>query len=531
MFKRWSYGNAATRRMPKLLSYAAVGAFALGGFLLPAQDQSVQAAEQDETLRVAANFIPRGAARPDQGTGSIASYTLWPIYDTLTMVNLKGEMVPLLALEWENVDPTTWRFKLRPGVKFQNGEAFNAKAVVAELDYLLSDAGQRTTAGSTARIQARVASARAINDLTVEVKTKGPNPILPRNLAGVWIPAPKAFSDLGLETFARNPSGTGSYKVVEWKPEEVKYEAFDASWRPAKIARLNVVALPERATRVQALVSEQVDIAVSMSIDSIDQIVAAGHKVDSSARPSVLAWRLFQTSRKSPFNDVRVRQAANYAIDRDGMVKNLLRGMGASSGQCANPSTTGFNNDVKPYPHDPAKAKQLLTEAGFPNGFDAVIEVVPGSFAGDTEIYQAAAQQLTSVGIRVTLRSIPFSDWLKKWYPPSGSETLGFVGDAFSNSCHFNNMDGLDAYDQLSCKKQPSYYCDEEELKLINAAATEMDPVKRVSLLEQLQKLNHDNAALIVFNEIPDLTGLGKRVQGFTNFVQRLNYHEVTLAN
>ncbi len=494
-------------------------------------NQSVQAAEQDETLRVAVNFIPGGLARPDQSTGSVASYTLWPIYDTLTMVNLKGKLMPLLALEWKSVDPTTWQLKLRPNVKFHNGEPFTSKAVVDVLEYLLSDAGKGTTPGSTVRIQARVASARAIDDLTVEVKTNGPNPLLARHLAGVWIPAPKAFADLGREGFARNPSGTGSYRVVKWQAGEVNYQAFDESWRPPKIERLQVVALRERATRVQALVSDQVDIAISMSIDSIDEIVRAGHRIDAAERPSVLSWRMFQTSRESPFNDVRVRQAANYAINRDSIVTNLLRGISVSSGQCASPATTGYNPDVKPYPYDPAKAKQLLADAGYGNGFDTIVEVVSGGFAGDTEIYQAAAQQLNAVGIRVDLRSIPFSNWIKKWYPPAGSKTLGFEGDVFSNACHFSNLDGLDAFDQLSCKKEPSYYCDQKELDLIVAASTEMDGDKRGQLLRQLQKLNHDNAALIIFNEIPDLTGISKRVQGFENIIQRLNYHEVTLAN
>lgn len=481
----------------------------------------------DDTLRVLTRSLPEGRGMPDQGTASPRVYGLWPFYDSLTMPDLKGEVEPLLAVRWRNIDPETWQFSLRPNVKFSNGEALTAEGIVAFLDYLTHD-GKGSTSGTNMVNQARVASARAIDPLTVEIKTRGPNPVLPAAISGTWFPAPKAWMD-GPKEFANKPVGTGSYRVTNWAGEEIDYEAFAGSWRPAKIKRMKVLALPERPTRVQALITDQADIAIGLSIDNIDEVKKAGHIIDASPRPSIMAWQVFATSRKSPFNDVRVRQAANMAIDREALNEGLLRGLSRPATQCGAHFVFGYNAAIKPYSYDPARAKQLLREAGYPDGFDSVFEVVPGGQTGDTEIYQAVAQQLSAVGIRVKLDAVTFGDYLKKWLPPKDATTLGFVGDGFQSFCNSNNVDGLDAFSTVSCLKTPSFYCDEEEMELIRAAEKEFDSEKRQKMLRDLMALNRENAASILMVEVIDVTGVNRRIKGLQNIIQRYNYHEVSI--
>lgn len=491
---------------------------------------SAQAQMQDVTLRVAAPGTT-GFGRPDLGTASPSSYPNWPVYDTLTMINLKGEVVPVLATEWRSTSPTTWQFKLRRGVTFHNGAAFDADAVVGFVTYNLTGPGKTSTAGRAVGAQSRIATVRALDSQTVEFTTAGPNPIVPRTMAGMWVPEPKAFAGMTIEEFGRQPVGTGPFRVVRWDRQEVTYEAYPASWRAAKVRRMTMVDLPERPTRLQALLSNQIDIAVGMSIDNIDQIVGAGHKIDASPRPSVMGWRMFAQTRTSPFNDRRVRLAANMAVDRERINQNLLRGLSRPGNQCAAHFSAGYNPSIPQYPFDPAGARKLLAEAGFANGFDMVVEIVPGNQTADTEIYQAVAEQLTAVGIRTKLQPITFPDFLKKWLVQPDAPTLGFAGDAFQNFCNNNNVDALDDFSTLSCKRPPAPYCDQEEMKLIDAAEQEFDEGKRTAILHELLRRNHDGAPMIFMVEVIDIIGLNKRVQGFRNEIQRLSFHEVSFGN
>ena len=210
---------------------------------------------------------------------------------------------PLLAVSWENVDKLTWRMRLRPNAKFHNGEAFNADAVVQDVLYTIEGEGKGLTSGRNMRTQTRIASIKKVDDLTVEIKTSVPNPIVPKAIAGNFIPAPQAYADQGNEGFANNPIGTGSFRLVEWSAEGSRLEAFVESWRPARIKRLTITSLPERTTRVQAIVSGQADIAIGLSIDNISTIERSGHQIVASPRPSVMSWQFMAAVPDSLFND------------------------------------------------------------------------------------------------------------------------------------------------------------------------------------------------------------------------------------
>ena len=492
---------------------------------------SASAQMQDETLRVVTRGLESNRrGTPDQGVQGPASFWNWPIYDSLTMVDLDGDVQPLLAVSWENVDKLTWRMRLRPNVKFHNGEAFTADAVVQDVLYTIEGEGKALTSGRNMRTQARIASIKKVDDLTVEIKTSVPNPILPSTIAGNFIPAPQAYADQGNGGFANNPIGTGSFRLVKWSAEGSRLEAFDESWRPARVKRLTITSLPERSTRVQAIVSEQADIAIGLSIDNIATIERAGHQIVASPRPSVMAWQFMAAVPDSPFNDKRVRLAANLAIDRNALNDELLNGLSRTAHQCAPHFAFGYNPNITPYPYDPEGAKQLLAEAGYPNGFETTAEVVPGGQTGDTEIYQAVAQQLSAVGIRVSLESIPFGPFLSKFFPGPDADRLGFKG-LFQAYCNDNNVDGLDAFANSSCLKKPSYYCDQQEMVLIATAASAFDENKRRKAIQDLLALNHDNAGGLYIVEVIDIAGVHKRVKGFKNIIQRLNYHEVTIEN
>jgi peptide/nickel transport system substrate-binding protein len=508
-----------------------VAGAAVAIFLVPGFDPPAQAQMQDKTLVFGDARSGNFMGDPARWTESPHSYWLWPIYDSLAMINKDGNIQPLLATSWENVDPLTWIYKLRPNVTYQNGEPFTAKAVVDFLSWLISKDGRKTSAGQVINGTTRVASVRALDDLTIEIKTKVPSPILERSIGRFWIPEPGARADMEPAEFNKNPVGTGPYRAVKFGPEGADYEAFEGSWRPAKVARLKGLVLPDMSARRAALISGQIDIAVALSIDDIKLVEKAGHSVDVADRPTIMTLKVFQTSRESPFNDKRVRQAANYALDKEAMVEHILQGYGAVASQCTTKEAFGFNPDVKPYPYDPDKARQLLTEAGYPDGVDIIMQaVLPSNFAGATDIYQVTAQQLNEVGIRTSLEAIAFPDWLKAWFVPEDADTLGFKGP-FQNNCNVFNLDGLDGFSIQSCRKKPSFYCDAEEQELLDRASSEMDPEKREKLIQELLALNAENAATIMLVQMVDIFGLHKRVQGFENHTMKPNYHEITLSD
>jgi peptide/nickel transport system substrate-binding protein len=300
--------------------------------------------------------------------------------------------------------------------------------------------------------------------------------------------------------------------------------------RTPKIPNLRIQALREAATRVTSILSNEIDISQGVPFDSKVQLEGGGHSIDVASRPSAMGWRFMSVRKNSPFSDKRVRQAANYAIDRQSIADDLLGGTTVPAGQCATRFTFGYNAKVKPYPYDPVKAKQLLADAGYADGFETEIMVIPGAFPADAEIYQFAAQQLGAIGIKARLTQITFGEWLDMWFAkkkgPEGG--MGF-SDIFQNSCHNFNAIPFDAYPNLSCAKNPGSHCDAAETAKLDQAMGEFDVEKRRKLIQELMVLNHENAPNLFFVELTDLTGLNKRVNGFSNIIQRFNFHEITL--
>jgi peptide/nickel transport system substrate-binding protein len=521
--------------MRRKLVRALLGAAAVTATMFTAGAASAQL--EDKTIRFATRSIAPGFGLPEFGGASPGVYSLYPIYDSLTQIGPTGDIVGMLASSWRNLDETTWQFTLKQGVMFHNGEEMTSDAVVNLFDWLLTDEAKALglVAERTNSNQAKIVTATAVDRYTVEFKTSVPNPELARFMGSFWMPAPQAWRDQGRDSFSRNPIGTGPYMNPAYEggvDGQIKLEGFaDAGIRPPKYAKMTVVALSEAASRVSGIISDQLDIAQGVPFDDKARLEAGGHSVDVAERPSAMGWRFMSVRKNSPFNDVRVRQAANMAIDRAAMANDLLGGTTVPAGQCATRGTFGYNPDVKPYPYDPERAKALLAEAGYPDGFDTEAMVIPGAFPADSEIYQFAAQQLAGVGIRTTLTQITFTQWLDNWFGkkkgPEGG--MGF-SDMFQNSCHNDPAIATFAYPNLSCRKAPlASHCDQDELAKLTAAEQEFDVEKRRKLIQELMVLNHDNAPNLFFVELTDMTGLNKRVSNFTNTIQRYNFHSLTL--
>lgn len=443
---------------------------------------------QGGELRFAISDLPRSMGNPYTENGTPSSYTWTALFDPLTMLDTEGRLIPALATSWELVDQLRWRFHLRKGVRFSNGEALNAQAVVATLEWLTSPEGRRTLIGNEVR---GLTGATAIDELTVEITTAAPDAILPQRLTAVMIVAPGAWARLGPDGFAREPVGTGAYVVADWDNtrRRVRLEANADSWRSPSVPVIHLIAMPDNAVRVQALRSGEVDLT-TVDIEDIDFLASRGFTIHHKPSMQVMALA-FNTQRDppSPVRDVRVRQALNLAVNRQAIAEVLLQGLVEPAGQPASRVTPGHNPDVPAYPYDPERARALLAEAGYPDGLDLRIEAVSGGIPGANQIFQVVVQDLRRVGVNATLQLRPFPAWLRDYL--GGTTRADIFGLPWNAS---PNNDVLRPIEYYSCALRRAFFCEPEVMPKIEAVATELDPEVRMRLLQELAVTLHELA-------------------------------------
>ena len=319
-----------------------------------------------------------------------------------SLVGIEGDElkpVGLLAERWENVNPTTWRFYLRKNVKFHNGDAFDAEDVKYSLDTYLDPKNRRAT------FVKGIVRAEVRDRYTVDVVTAEPLASALFDMVRVYMLPRKAREAMGAQAFAQAPIGTGPYKYGEWKrDQQLVLEANPAYWRGAvQPKRLVFRIVKDAATRAAELRSGGVDIIAAPPVAQLDMLDRGDTQIAAVKGGRILIYPM--NVGKPPFDNRKVREAMNLAVNRDAIVRTVLGGRGVTLAGPFTPAWLGFDPAVKPIPYDPAKARTLVTEAGFPQGIDSAWSTSSGVFLKDTEIAEAVAGQLRQVGIR--LRIVP----------------------------------------------------------------------------------------------------------------------------
>ncbi|WP_021024901.1 ABC transporter substrate-binding protein [Comamonas sp. B-9] len=350
---------------------------------------------QEKVLRIAmtAGDIPRTSGQPDQGFEG-NRFTGIPMYDALTQWDLSkadkpSELVPGLALSWEvdAKDKTKWLFKLRPGVKFHDGSAFTADAVVWNVNKVLDKEAEQfdpAQVGVTASRMPTLKSAKKIDDLTVELTTTEPDSFLPINLSNLFMASPAHWakklaavpasvsgkaerSKAAWTAFAADPSGTGPFKGARLVPRERFEMVKNASyWDPKRtptIDKVVLLPLPEANSRTAALMSGQVDWIEAPAPDALDAIKARGFKVYANLQPHIWPWQ-FSFVEGSPWLDKRVRHAANLCVDRASM-KQLLNGQMEPATGIFEPGHPWRGSPSFQIKYDVKAAQALMTQAGY----------------------------------------------------------------------------------------------------------------------------------------------------------------------
>jgi peptide/nickel transport system substrate-binding protein len=483
---------------------------------------AAEAEAKTKTLRLGTTQLPEARGNPYKTTATTPYIFFTALYDTLTQIDEAGALHPWLALSWQPLNQTTWHFKLRPGVTFSNGEPFDAEAVKVTLDFLISDAA---LAQSVARDIEFISDARVIDPLTVEITTHVPEIFLPRFLAGINIVAPRQFTALGLDGFAMAPIGTGPFKVDDWGPERVRMSAFRGSWRAPKVDALEVLALPEAVSRLQALETGRVDVATNINPDHIPALEAAGLRFHRRNPTRVMVISFDSISEGSPFRDVRVRQAVNYAVNRQAIIDGLLGGLTEPASGPAAKGVIGYDPDLKPYPYDPDKARALLTEAGYPDGFSFVKEGPTGQTAADTAVAQQVAADLAAVGIKMEARAVTLAQIIK--YMTVG----GWKGTALSTDfATAPSLDMMRAFNRHSCTWTAPWFCDRDIQPVIERARATFDADERTRLTRQIVRHYRDVASSLFMYPSVALDGLGPRVTAWAPWNDNFMYHLAEVA-
>jgi peptide/nickel transport system substrate-binding protein len=421
------------------------------------------------------------------------------VFDSLLVRDEQMRLAPSLAESWRAVSPTTYQFKLRRGVKFHNGEPFNAAAVKFSIERQLSHPKSRAKAAL-----APVERVEIIDDYTVNVVSKGPFPVLlARNTyAGsgsvVMLP-PKYVQEKG-DDFAAHPVGTGPFRFVQWvKGDRVVLEANPDYWR-----------LPEGAGVVRFIRRPPASPALNGDTDIVENIP---HEAMLAANPSTTVARdgrhdrgyyQFDTRMESPVRNKKVREAISLAVDWDTIVKDLLRGHARRRPIPLDPRDS-VDPGLKLAPYDPERAKRLLAEAGYPQGFSFTMPTSDGRYMQDRVVSEAIAAFLGKVGIKATVQPTEWGIYLKMLAEKR-------TGPVFVIGWGSGLFDADVLVDEFGCKVTYSTFCNETVEELIQKARGEASPEARSKLYQRAQEILVEEAAFAGAYQPAALFGINKRV-------------------
>jgi peptide/nickel transport system substrate-binding protein len=430
----------------------------------------------------------------------------YSIYDPLARVDEEGKLTPYLATSWKMEDPTTWIFQLRRDAKWHDGAPVTSKDVVFSIQRLLDPATKSYWTG----IYSYVTGAEAIDDYSVRIKTKSLVVALPQDFGRMAMLPKDQFEKAGKDAFFQKPIGSGPFKFVsQVQGERMTLEANEQYWgEKPKVKTLVLKQVSDAATRVAELMAGTADIVDGIPPNEVERINGSGTS-SVLAAPTVRRIMLqFAISTTPELKDARIRQAVGYAIDAEAINKGIYGGKAGVQTGWLDRFSFGYNKDLKPRQYDPAKSKQLLAEAGYPDGMPIDFTSFKGRFLLDDEVSLAIADYLGKGGFKVNFKSMEFATF-------STAMNKGELRGVFLSSSGNSTGDPDQVFRSFDSKRQALYVIDPALDALIDKQASETDPVKRAAAVAEVDAYIHTNTLDLNLMTVPGLYGLNKRVQGW----------------
>lgn len=356
------------------------------------------------------------------------------VYEPLVEYDAEFNLIPALAIEWEQVSDTVVKFNLREGVKFHDGSDFTADDVVFSFQRAMAP-----TSNFKAYVNG-IKDVRKTGDHSIEIETEGPNPVLLRQLTNVFI-MNKAWSEANnatepqdfanqQETFsARNSNGTGPYKLETREVDVRTVYIENSDWwgqadKPGNVTKIVYTPITQNATRTAALLSGEIDFVLDPPAQDLNRIKQQAKIVEGNEYRTIYIGldqkspdlKYSTLKGKNPFADLRVRQALQYAIDTQAIKKSVMRGSSLPTGTMIAPQVNGWTKDLaKPIAADPEKAKQLIKEAGYqPNEINFTLDCPNNRYINDEAICQAIVAMWAKIGVKASLNAMPRATYFPK---------------------------------------------------------------------------------------------------------------------
>jgi peptide/nickel transport system substrate-binding protein len=458
------------------------------------------------------------------------------IFEQLVERDADLKIVPALAVELPKlVSPQVWEVKLRKGVKFHNGEDFNAESVKFSLERVKTPA---LRASSNFRPIERV---EIVDPYTVRVHTSKPWPTFTTimTFAQASMYPAKEYAGKDPAAISKTPIGTGPYKLVRWsKDEEIVLEANTKYWRgEPKIKTVVFRPIPDDAVRVAALQNGEIDVAVNIP-PHLAGIIEKHPKVFLSTAPSIRTLQLMFVTHefdaqhklvgpyKGPTVDKRVRQAITYAVDADEIIKTVLDGKAMRVATMLTSLHFGFDPSLKPVKQDLAKTKKLLGEAGYPNGVEITLNSPQGRYVRDKEVAEAVTGQLNKAGIRTTLRTHEFVSFLNNLVYQHKAGPVWLIGWGTPT------LDAETVYAPLfETGSNLGNYHNEDFDRMLSEAKTIMDEKKRADQYHRISRLWIEDAAAVPLYQQLDLYGVNKRIAWKARSDERIKAYDMSLKD
>ena len=398
------------------------------------------------------------------------------------------KLIPALATAWERTGDTKMRFTLRQGVKFHNGEPFNAAAVV----FAVTRINDPALNAPLLSFVDTLANAEAVDDYTVDITTKGPDPILPRRLTFLGYLAPKA-TEADPKSAADKPIGTGPYQVTEWtKGQRILLTAVDDYWGDRKPTIKEVEFRPRKESSVRLTALKAGEAHLVENVTPEDAGTLPKEQILTQYATECMVLR--PNSKAGITADKRVRLAMSQALDRESIVKEIMGGFAiVPNGQLYIPSTFGYDTTMKDHVYDPEKARVLVKEAGAEGKELSIVGNSANRWLKDREVQEAFTAMITKAGLKVNLKLLEQAEWLQ-----AGREVQNPPMDVWFTSAGNDLIDPdriLFAY--VRSGGRLSLYSNPEADKLLDASRAELDTAKREGLLKQIAKIVQDDAVVL----------------------------------
>ena len=445
------------------------------------------------------------------------------IVETLvTFPEEKTEVIPGLAESWTiSKDGLQYTFKLRKGITFHDGTPFNAAAVKFSIERQIDPDHPANKLGKYPFANyffGNVKAVEVLSDDRVAFLLKEPRAsfLAVLTAAAASIVSPTAVMKSG-QDYPSQPVGTGPFKFVSWdRGQRVVLEKYPKYWKgPVKIERVVFRPIVEDQARLTELLTGQLDLIVGVPADFVGQLESSA-KVGVLKQTGVHVWYLGINNQKKPFDDRRVRQALNYAVDKDAIVRDVLKGTGTPSKGPVQPNTWGAEPGLKVYPHDPARAKKLLAEAGYPNGFTTTLWVPESGSGMQAPVAMSTVIQsnLKAVGVTVTLQTMEWGAYLAKLRSKE-QELFALSWMAGMEDPDMVMYPLLHSSQWTPNGPNRALYKNDTFDRLLTEARHTTDQAKRAALYKQAQKILIEDAPWVFIDHEVQIAALSKRVQGF----------------